>query len=108
MYNSKFNVTDQTHGAIREKPSRSYKLRSRYGHSHPSYYSPKLSCSMSDEFTLKVSFFAGVLVVVFLFVSQYFWRDPVVSFSSRSLLIYSITEQSYTFSAWRYPNRRIF
>jgi hypothetical protein len=33
---------------------------------------------MPDEFTLKVSFLAGVLVVVSLFVSRHFRGDPMV------------------------------
>ena len=40
---------------------------------------PKLFRSMSSDFTF-VSLLTGVLVVVSLFVSQYFWGDPMVRF----------------------------
>jgi hypothetical protein len=33
----------------------------------------------ADEFSLKVSFLVGFFIVLSLFVSRYFRRDPVVS-----------------------------
>ena len=62
-------------------------LSSRLPRSHTPH--PKHSCSMPDEFTLKVPFLAGLVVVVSLFVSQYLRRDPMVR-SSPSLLTPSL------------------